>query len=204
MAAPAHDLSGNLQVREFLGFLKFRPKEEYWQLIDGVAVMMDSPTLVHQIIALNLVSLLEASFVRKGLNCLALHEIGVRIPGVAKFLPRPDVAIIPEVLVDEVYSNRFLLVKEVLSASNTKRLIAHKLRHYKRHPENLYCLVIDSKRPWMEVHPRSRNWEPVRLDERGDILELPEFGLHCTLGDLYRRTPIDLDRSAKQGRPRSR
>src|SRR5439155_6900976 len=95
MAAPAHALSGNLQIREFLGFLKFRPKEERWQLIDGIAVMMNPPTLVHQIIAMNLVLLLEESLGRKGLNHLVLHEVGVRIPGVANFLPRPDVAIIP-------------------------------------------------------------------------------------------------------------
>jgi Uma2 family endonuclease len=202
MAAPAHAHTGNLQIRDFLGFLKFRPKEERWQLVDGIAMMMNPPALVHQIIAMNLALLLEESLRRKGLNHLALIEIGVRIPGVANFLPRPDVVIIPEVLVDAVYADRILLVTEVLSPSNTKRLIAQKLRHYKEHPENLYCLMIDSKRPWMQVYPRAGNWEPATLDEPADVLELPEFGLRCTLGDLYRRTPIDPGRSTKQARPR--
>ena len=69
-------------------------------------MMMNPPTLVHQIIALNLCDLLKEALERKGLSHLALHEIGVRIPGVANFLPRPDVVIIPEVLVDGVYSDK--------------------------------------------------------------------------------------------------
>src|SRR3954466_6710410 len=131
MAAPAHAHSGNLQIRDFLGFLKFRPKEERWQLVDGIAMMMSPPTLVHQIIASNLCGLLKEALERQGLTHLPLHGIGVRIPGVANFLPRPDVVVIPEVLVDGVYSDRLLLMTEVLSPSNTKRLIAQKLRHYK-------------------------------------------------------------------------
>src|SRR4051794_29620627 len=174
MAAPAHAHSGNLQIRDFLGFLKFRPKEERWQLVDGIAMMMSPPTLVHQIIASNLCGLLKEALERQALTHLPLHGIGVRIPGVANFLPRPDVVVIPEVLVDGVYSDRLLLVTEVLSPSNTKRLIAQKLRHYKEHPENLYCLMIDSKRPWMQVYPRAGNWDPVTLDEPADVLELPE------------------------------
>ena len=35
MAAPARAFSGNMQAGEFLKFLKNRPKEERWQLIEG-------------------------------------------------------------------------------------------------------------------------------------------------------------------------
>src|SRR5262245_51215716 len=191
MAEPARAFTGNMQVREFLTFLKSRPKEERWQLVEGVAVMMNPPRLRHQQIALNLRDLLKAALETKGLNYLVMNEMGVRVRGVAHFLPRPDVVVIPGIMGDEVYAERFFLAAEVLSPSNTKSLVAQKVRRYKEHPDNLYCLVIDSRRAWMEIHPRARCWEPVELADGDDVLELPDFGLRCTLRDLYRHTPID-------------
>jgi len=204
MAAPARAFSGNMQAGEFLKFLKTRPKEERWQLIEGVAVMMNPPTLVHQVIALNLRDLLKAALERKGLDLLVVNESGVRVPGVTHFLPRPDVIVIPGIADYQVYAERFLLAAEVLSPSNTKSLIAQKVRRYKEHPDNLHCLVIDSRRAWMQIHPRLRDWEPVMLDDPAAVVELPEFALRCTVGDLYRHTPLDPGRSAGRDQPRSR
>ena len=196
MAAPAGALSGTMQIGEFLSFLKSRPKEERWHLIEGVAVMMNPPTLAHQVIARNLCYRLHEALARKDPDLVVVQESGLRVPGVTQFLPRPDVIVIPGIAGYQVYAERFLLVAEVLSPSNTKSLIAQKLRRYKEHPDNLYCLVIDSRRTWMQVHSRSRAWEPVTLHEPADILELPEFALRCTIGDLYRQTPLDPRRSA--------
>jgi len=199
MAASARTFSGNMQAGEFLNFLKTRPKEERWQLIEGVAVMMNPPTLAHQLISLNLRDLLKEALLRKGLELLVLVESGVRVPGLTKFQPRPDVVVIPGIDGDEVYAERFLLAAEVLSPSNTKSLIAQKVRRYKEHPDNLYCLIIDSRRAWIQIHPRSTDWQPVSLDHLGDVVELPEFGLRCTVGDLYRHTPLDPRRSTARG-----
>src|SRR5579862_5541711 len=96
MAAHAHAFSGNMEAGEFLKFLKTRPNEERWQLVEGVAVMMNPHTLVHQVIALNLRDLLKAAIERKGLDLTVVHESGVRVPGVTHFLPRPDLILIPE------------------------------------------------------------------------------------------------------------
>jgi Uma2 family endonuclease len=204
MAAPVRAFSGNMQVGEFLKFLKTRPKEERWQLIEGVAVMMNPPTLVHQVIALNLRDLLKEALERKGLDLLVVNESGVRVPGVTHFLPRPDVIVIPGIADYQVYAERFLLAAEVLSPSNTKSLIAQKVRRYREHPDNLYCLVIDSRRAWIQIHPRLRDWEPVTLDDAAGVVELPEFALRCTVGDLYRHTPLDPGRSLGRNRLRSR
>ena len=193
-------ISGNMLIGEYLGFLKSRPKEERWQLIEGIATMMNPPTLVHQLISLNLCYRLHEALERKGLKLLVVNESGVRIPDVAHFLPRPDVIVMPEVTDYRVYAERFLLTAEALSPSNTKSLIARKLRRYKEHPDNLYCLVIDSRRTWMQVHARATDWEPVTLDDPADVFELPEFALRSTLGDLYRHTPLDPERAAKRGR----
>jgi len=83
-------------------------------------------------------------------------------------------------------------------------LIAKKLRRYKQHPDNLYCLVIDSRHIWVQIHARAKAWEPVKVDNPADVIELPEFGLRCTAGDLYRRTSLDPKRSAGKARPRPR
>jgi Uma2 family endonuclease len=189
---------------EFLKFLKFRPNEERWQLIEGVAMMMTPPTYVHQIIALNLNYLLFEALESKGLELLVVNDGGVRLRSMPDFLPRPDVVVVPGIAEYRSYAERFLLVTEVLSPSNTKSLIARKLRFYKSHPHNLYCLVIDSRRTWIDVHARANNWKPIPLEDPSDALELPEFGLRCAVGDLYRRTPLAPAKSTGKGRPRSR
>ena len=47
MTASARAHSGNMEACEFPRFLKSRPKEERWQLVEGVAIMMNPPTLAH-------------------------------------------------------------------------------------------------------------------------------------------------------------
>jgi hypothetical protein len=42
--APA-SLSGTMDVDEFMAFMETRPKEEHWDLIEGVAVMMNVAAL---------------------------------------------------------------------------------------------------------------------------------------------------------------
>jgi Uma2 family endonuclease len=204
MAAPAHAFPGDMQIGEFLGFLKHRPKEEYWQLVEGIAIMMNPPTQVHQVIGLNFRDLLQKAIEIRGLDLLVLNESGLRVPGVANFLPRPDVLVIPGMATYEVYADRFVMVAEVLSPSNTKSLIAQKLRRYEQHPENLYCIVIDSRRTWLQIHARRSGWKPVTFDDPADEVELPEFGLRRALGGLYRHTPLDPGRSPRRDRSRPR
>jgi len=203
MAAPAHTQSGDLTAGEFLKFLKFRPNEERWQLVEGVAMMMSPPTYVHQVIAFNMNYLLLGRFERKDLDLLAVSDAGVRMRSMPDYLPRPDVVVVPGIAEYRSYAERFLLVAEVLSPSNTKSLIARKLRFYKSHVHNLYCLIIDSRRTRIEVHARANDWKPLLLESPSDALELPEFGLRCAVGDLYRRTPLDPAGSTRKGRPRS-
>src|ERR1700693_695111 len=106
MAASVRGLSENMQAGEFLKFLKTRPKEERWQLIEGVAVMMNPPTLVHQVIALNLRDLLKDALARKKLDLLVVNDCAVRIPSVSHSLPRPDVIVIPGIADYQVYAER--------------------------------------------------------------------------------------------------
>jgi len=191
--APA-PLSGSMDVDEFMAFLETRPKGEHWDLIEGIAVMMAPPSYAHQRIAYNLCELLNSAFAARRLDVFAYFDVGVRTPGVRNFQPQPDVAVVPGVSGYDLYSERFQLVAEVLSPSNTRQEIDLKLRRYREAPDNLYAMVIEPRAFLVEIHAKSRDWRPAILTDAGDPIEMPEFGLRCAVADLYRGTPLDAGR----------
>jgi len=188
---PAQPFSGTMDVDEFMAFLETRPKGEHWDLIEGIAVMMAPPTVVHQRIVHNLCNLLHAAFAAGRLNLFAYTGLGVRTPGVKDFQPEPDVIVLPGAARYELYSENFQLAVEVLSPSNTRTEIDLKLHRYRAAPDNLYVVVVDSRELLVEIYARSRGWQPLTLKRIGDPIEMPEFGLRCCVIDLYRGTPLD-------------
>lgn len=185
---PADD---KFTVEEYLAWIAPRPEEERWQLIDGTAMLMNPPTLRHQGIAFNLAFELNMHFRRHRPELKALNEVGLIVPGVDMFRPEADVAVLDSSLDQETsWADRFYLVAEVLSESNTDRDIAAKRRNYVRHPDNKYILVIDQKTISVEVCGRATGWVPVSLTDGNGVLDLPEFGFRLRVGDLYRDTPL--------------
>jgi Uma2 family endonuclease len=192
---PAQPLSGNMDVDEFMAFLETRPDEEHWELIEGVAVMMAPASYAHQRIVSNMCTLLNSAFQAQHLDLFAYFDAGVRSPGVRNFQPEPDVVVVPGVAGYNLYSERFQLVAEVLSPTNTRREIDLKLRRYREAPENLYAVVIEPREFRVEIHAKCNNWQPVILTRPDDPIEMPEFGLRCFVADLYRGTPLDPQRA---------
>jgi Uma2 family endonuclease len=190
ISAPASQ-SGSMDVDEFMAFLETRPKGEHWDLIEGSAVMMAPPSYAHRRIAFNLCNLLNSAFTGRRLDLFAYFDVGVRTPGVRNFQPQPDVAVVPGVSGYDLYSERFQLVAEVLSPSNTRQEIDLKLRRYREAPDNLYAMVIEPREFLVEIHAKNRNWQPAILVHADDSIEMPEFGLRCSVADLYRGTPLD-------------
>ena len=94
----------------------------------------------------------------------------------------------------DLYFEHFRLAAEILSPSNTRAEIAVKLRGYRKGPDNLYVVVIDSRELLVEIYARSRDWEQRTLKKAGDPIEMPEFGLSCRVRDLYRGTPLNPER----------
>src|ERR1051326_30644 len=189
--APARHYPGTMDVNEFMGFLEMRPKEERWHLIEGFAVMVAPPSLAHQRIALNLCELLNRAFVAQHRDLYAYHEIAIRLPDVINFQPEPDVVVASGMASYEPYAEDFQLVAEILSPSNARAQIDIKLRRYREASHNLYVLVIEPREYSVEIYARSRGWESVTRNRADVPLELPEFGLRCVVGDLYRGTPLD-------------
>src|SRR5260221_14615241 len=187
---PAQPSSGTMDVDEFMAFLETRPDNEHWELIEGVAVMMAPPSYAHQRIVRNLCELLNGAFAARGVDLFAYFDAGVRSPGVRNFQPEPDVVVVPGVAGYDLYSEHFQLVAELLSPSNTRTEIGLKLRRYREAPDNLYAVVIDPREFMVEIYSKGRKWEPAILKRPEDPVDMPEFGLRCTVADLYRGTPL--------------
>jgi Uma2 family endonuclease len=188
---PAPPLSGTMDVDEFMAFLETRPDEERWDLIEGAAVKMAPPSYAGQRIAYNLCQLLNTAFGARRLDLFAYIDAGVRSPGVRNFQPEPNVVVVPGIAGYDLYSERFRLVAEVLSPTNTRQEIDLKLRRYREAPDNQYAVVIEPREFRVEIYCKRVDWQPAILTNADDPIEMPEFGLRCRVADLYVGTPLD-------------
>jgi Uma2 family endonuclease len=175
---------------QFLDFLRTRPDEERWQLVDGLAMMMVPPSFVHQRIVTNFEALLNAALKANRPDLFAYGNVGLRIPGVEDFHPQPDVVVCAAEADYVYYRERFSLVAEVLSPSNTAEMIERKLELYRSHPDNLYCLTIDQDSVHVALYGRESDWGRTDLRSFDDLLSLPAFGFQARLADLYEGTPL--------------
>lgn len=183
----------------FHAFYNERPKEEKWELIDGVPMMMPPPTLVHQRICRNLSVMLNLHLARVKPQWQADHEIGVLQPGDERFNPEPDVTVIDaDVQLGQVYAERFYFGAEVLSNSDRPEtlagsdkpiVLAAKLAYYRAHAHCTGILVVRQDRIEADLHARAGTWTTVTLTSASDPITLPEIGVIGTLGELYRHMP---------------
>jgi Uma2 family endonuclease len=181
-----------VSVEEYLAFVDTRPDEERWQLIDGVAMLMPQPPLRHQRIASNLSYVLTDHFRARCLPLLPIFRIGPIVPGVDQFRPFGDVVVVDDTAGedDTAFVVRFYLVAEVLSDGDMEKDIPAKRRHYIRHPQNLYFLLIEQDRVRAELWARAAGWEPVILEGPDAVLELPEWDFRAPLDELYDGTGL--------------
>jgi Uma2 family endonuclease len=183
-----------LSVAMFRGWAESRPDEEHWELIDGVPVMMAPPTHDHQRIASNLERLLNDAIKRLPRPPMppraAYQRIGVNLgPVVEDYDPEPDVVVVDIAATgDQRYADRFYLVAEVVSSSDETK-IESKREIYKRHPDCECVLVIRQDRYEVIVDLRQGGvWGRETCKALHDRLNLPAFGLQCSLKDIYEDT----------------
>ena len=115
---------------------------------------------------------------------------GLIVPEAELFRPEADVAVLDPMADYESYADKFYLVAEILSDSNTDKDIAVKRQRYLQHPDNLYFVLIEQKRVRAEIFARAAGWQPTVLDGLDARLELPEFGFRVDVAALYRGTPL--------------
>ena len=181
-----------LSVEAFRIWLESRPEKERWELIGGVPMMMAPPTHDHQRIASNLERLLNDALEAHHPEFSAYQRVGLNLAPVAPdYDPEPDVAVISaDERGDERYSDRFYLAAEVVSASDQKS-VESKCDVYKSHPNCRCVLVIQQSRVEVSVAVWTESgWTERRLSAPQEQLVLEDFGLRCTLADLYRGTAL--------------
>ena len=185
-------VSAPLSVAQFRTWLESRPERERWELIAGVPIMMAPPTKAHQQIAYNLDRLLRDALGRHRPAWIAFQRVGLNVAPIAPdYDPEPDVVVIDTNTPDEDrYFDRFYLAAEVVSSSDRKT-VERKRDIYKRHPDCRCVLIIDQKRLDVRVALLTdTGWTEHRLTKRDDALLLEDFGLRCTLADLYQGTAL--------------
>jgi Uma2 family endonuclease len=190
-----------ISLESFHAFRDERPKEEKWELIDGVPMMMPPPSLIHQRIANNLWLALNTRLQITKPDWRADHEIGVLLDNDALYNPEPDVTVIDtEIGIDQVYAERFYFVAEVLSSSDRPErragsdkpiVLATKIAYYQRHAPCRGVLVVRQDAVEADLHVRENGtWRTVELRGPSDRIVIPDIGDIGPLGDLYRHTPL--------------
>jgi Uma2 family endonuclease len=182
-----------LTMEQFHAFRDERPKDEKWELIDGVPMMMPPPTVVHIRIARNLETLLNARLAAVKPDWQADREVGVLLEGDEKYNPEPDVTVIDtRIALGQVYVARFYFVAEVLSDSDKKAVLEAKLRYYQDHEHNRCVLFVHQDRVHADQFDREGPiWRPRQLLAAQVPLTFPDIGTVGRLGDLYKFTPLD-------------
>ena len=183
-----------LSVGQFREFIEGRPDKERWELIDGVAMVMATPTLAHQRIASNLERLLLDALEAHAPALTAFQAIGVNVgPAIEDYDPEPDVVVTDssaEEAQDERYADRFYLAAEIVSSSD-RSYVESKREVYKLHDSCTCILTVQQDRFEVRTDLRTdTGWSEQVLKQSDDLLALPAFGLSCSVADLYRGTPL--------------
>jgi Uma2 family endonuclease len=182
-----------LTMEQFHAFRDERPKEEKWELIDGVPIEMDRPTLLHQRIASNLQRVLNARLELVRPEWQADRSVHVWLKGDEKSNPEPDVTVIDTAFaLGQIYVERFYFVVEILSDSD-KAVLEAKLAYYKQHEHNRCVLFVRQDQVGADQHDRRNGgkWRRRRLVDPAESLAFPDIGTIGRLGDLYKYTPLD-------------
>lgn len=176
---------GRFDVDAYMAFLESRPESEKWQLVDGVAQrIMTPPLLTHQALAAEIAFAINVALRSNRSDLMAYCEAGVRLPDRRDFQPEPDVVVLPRQAPEGHWSDRFVLVAEILSPSNDREKIDRKVELYATGPDCQHVLVVSQDAIKIVHRARSAGWRPEELGGE-DRLVLPEFGVDVAVAELY-------------------
>ena len=183
-----------MTVEEFLGFTEARPAGEWWELIEGIAVLQHSPSKAHQIIAGNVVLLLQLERRRLAASWLPLLGVGTVVPISPRSLPRPDVFVLQHPDQGEAaYENTTrdgIVLFEVLPRSNGPKDQAWRRRVYASIPNCQHYVTIHQRRIEVVRHDRASGWDGTKLKTIDTTLTLPALGSELPLAEIYADTPL--------------
>ena len=180
-----------LDMDVFHAFRDDRPKEEKWELIDGVPIMRPPPSLVHQYISENLSALINARLKATNPAWRAVTEAGVLLAGEEKYNPEPDVTVIDKAVeLDQIYATKFHFVAEVLSPNDKPKVLAAKMAYYRAHQSCIAIMFVRQDKVEAQVYLRDRLWKPLTLRKSTNRVEIPGIGDIGALNEIYLDTPL--------------
>jgi Uma2 family endonuclease len=189
--------AGRMSAQRFRGFQDGRPDHERWELIAGIPAMMSPPTLAHNRIAGNLERLLNDTLVAYNPSRLATQRPGVELDS-GDYRPEPNVAVIDaDYEANQRFVDRVHLLAEVVSDTDEMRVpdtdrkwIDIKRAIYLCHPACEAVLIIEQTRMEVRVDIKTESGLVSTSLGPADDLQLPGFGLRCSVADLYDGTPL--------------
>ncbi len=181
-------------------FVRSRPDEETWELVDGSFMMQAQPSVEHQLISGNVERLLNDGLEREGIPRFAVQGAAIELGSGRSDTYVPDVAVLDasDEDLDRNASQTCFLACEVVSPSDRRLVpgtgetkIASKVRGYRELRSCEVILVIEQGAPFVTLLVRTDGvWGSEDLRSPDDDIVLPAFGLRCTLADIYARTRV--------------
>jgi Uma2 family endonuclease len=165
--------------------------ERMYELIDGVPLAMTSPKSPHRRIVVNLARLLALGAKPP---CVAEAEAGILSPTRSNTYYQADLAVScsPQPL-DQVEIAEPVLIVEVLSPSTENHDRKIKLMDYRKIPSVREVLLVDSTRPYCELHRRLEGdrWLTELVGEQDRSLALETIGADLKLTEIYANVVLE-------------
>jgi Uma2 family endonuclease len=177
-----------MNAEEFFAFTATRPDDEKWELIDGEPILNASASFLHQIVARNLIVLLDRAALSSGERWVVLPGVGVRVSDISA--PVPDVLVRPNQGLTGAECDDALMVFEVLSPSTADRDLRWKRRAYATPPSLSQYVVVAQDAVEVVSYDRKNNFAERRYEAAGAELDLPIIGARLSLRDIYRDTGL--------------
>jgi Uma2 family endonuclease len=174
------------EFEDFLAFLEDRPEHERWELVEGTLHMMAPPAARHQVITSNLVSLLQNALRAKTSRLIAVPNLGIFAPSAAtRTSAIPDIAIVERPLPEGGFTDRPIIVVEILSPSTRAFDLGWKKPFYLAIPGLAAYVVVETKRPDIVVFAPGKGARGRRVTGLDGTLDLDCLGLPLSLAAIY-------------------
>ncbi|GLI94338.1 Uma2 family endonuclease [Methylocystis echinoides] len=179
---------GPMNAEDFFAFTATRPDGEKWELIEGEPVLNASASFLHQIIARNLIVLLDRASLAGGETWAAVPGVGLRVSEISA--PVPDVIIRPNDRLSAPECDDALVVFEILSPSTADRDLRWKRRAYAALPSLSQYVVVAQDAVEVVSYDRRTGFAERRFEAAEAELDVPIVGARLSLRDIYRGTGL--------------
>ncbi len=177
-----------MNAEEFFAFTATRPDDEKWELIEGEPILNASASFLHQIIARNLIVLLDREATANGENWVAVPGVGVRVSAVNA--PVPDVLIRPNDGLSGVECDDPLVVFEILSPGTANRDLRWKRKAYATLPSLSQYVVVAQDAVEVVSYDRRTGFAERRFESGEATVDLPIVSARLSPRDIYRGTGL--------------